>query len=68
MDILMILMIILTNLSMKLMIMGRTSIWNMSIMNIAITPISTNSMLSTNIIINKTSQIPENNLFWPKLA
>lgn len=68
MDILMILMIILTNLSMKLMIMGRTSIWNMSIMNIAITPISINSMLSTNIIINKTNQIPENNLFWPKLA
>ena len=68
MDILMILMIILTNLSMKLMIMGRTSIWNMSIMNIAITPISINSMLSTNIIINKTNQIPENSLFWPKLA
>lgn len=68
MDILMILMIILTNLIMKLMIMGPTSIWNMNIMNIAITPISTNSMLSMNIIINKTNQIPENSLFWPKLA
>lgn len=68
MDILMILMIILTNLSMKHMIMGLTSIWSMNIMNIAITLISTNSMLSTNIISNKTSQIQENSLFWPKLA